>query len=137
MKTLIIIPALFAATAFAAPADDAPLHELIAAYQQAAAQGDSKAIAAITHIPPFILKQKSEAEARDMVEQFINSGMANDERRFNGTFTITAIGYQDNDTRAIIHGTAQTGDGNTLPVHWQAVKDPKHGWQFDGMKVDE
>lgn len=136
MKPLIIVAALFAASAFAAPADDAPLRELVTAYQQAAAQGDGKAIAAITHIPPAILKKKGEAEARAMVEKFLATGLA-DGGRFDGTFAITAIDYHDNDTRAIIHGTAQTRDGDTVPVRWKAVKDAERGWQFDGMETDK
>ncbi|MDO4776034.1 MAG: hypothetical protein Q4A06_01140 [Cardiobacteriaceae bacterium] len=41
------------------------------------------------------------------------------------------------DTIAIIHGTAQIRDGQTLAVRWSAVKVETRGWQFDSIKVTQ
>ncbi|MDO5091387.1 MAG: hypothetical protein Q4D61_07550 [Cardiobacteriaceae bacterium] len=137
-RTLLLAALLAAAHGHAAPGDDDALQQLISTYQQAAAQGDAKTVAAITHIPPNILAQKSEAEARAMVESFLSAGFGNNGGgRFNDTFTITGIDYLDNDTRAIVHGTAQTRDGQNLNVRWKAVKHDSHGWQYDGMELVE
>lgn len=136
-KTSLLAAALLLALPLAAaPADDAALQSLVAAYQEAAAKGDAKTVAAISHVPPAIAAKEGEAQARATLEKFLAAGLA-DGGRFTETFTISRIEYNDDDTRATIHGTAQTRDGDNINVRWRAVKNGEGHWTFEGMDAEK